>query len=101
MPEPDEPHYRLSVVAELLQIHPDTVRRYERRGLIRPRLLQGEKVYTESCLVRMRRIGTVTELGVNLAGAEVVCNLLDRLEELHQEHEALREQLRRLLEQAP
>jgi len=99
MSEPEEPYYRLCVLTELLQIHPDTVRRYERRGLIRSHLRGGEKVYTQACLTRLRRISTATQLGVNLAGAEVVLNLIERLEELHAERDALQEQLRRLLEE--
>ena len=97
MQAPDEPRYRLTVVAQMLEIHPDTVRRYERQGLVRSHQLKGERLYSERALLRIRRIVSVTKLGVNLSGADVVCNLLERLDHLEQERDVLREQLRRLL----
>ena len=97
MNEPDEPQYRLSIIAEIVQIHPNTIRRYERLGLIRSHQRDGEKLFSERALARLRRIASVTSLGVNLAGAEVICNLLERLEETQQENQTLRAQIRHLL----
>lgn len=85
--------YKLTVVAEMLEIHPDTIRRYERQGLV-----QSERgLYSEAAVLRIRRVVTATRLGVNLAGAEMVANLLERIEHHQAEAEALREQVRRLL----
>ncbi len=86
--------YKLTVVAEMLEIHPDTIRRYERQGLVRSE----RGLYSEAAVLRIRRVVTATSLGVNLAGAEMVANLLERIEHHQQEAEALREQIRRLLE---
>jgi MerR family transcriptional regulator/heat shock protein HspR len=97
MEAPDNPKYHITVVAEMLEITPARILRYERRGLVRSHERSGERLYSDRALTRLRRVLTVTELGVNLPGAEVVCNLLERLEDLQQEREALREQVRRLL----
>jgi MerR family transcriptional regulator/heat shock protein HspR len=99
MPEADEPQYRLSIVAEIVQIHPDTIRRYERQGLIRSQQRDGERLFSERTLARIRRITSITKLGVNLSGADVVCNLLERLEDLQAENQALRAQILHLLEE--
>ena len=98
MQNPDQPQYRLAVVAEMVEVHPDTIRRYERQGLIRSHKQQGERLYTERALRRVQRIVSVTRLGVNLSGADVVCNLLERLELMEAEMEALRQQVRDFLE---
>ena len=99
MPDHDEPQYRLEVVAQILEIHPDTIRRYERQGLVRSARLRRERLYSERALLRLRRIVSMTGLGVNLPGAEVICNLLERLEDKEHEVQSLREQLHRLLEE--
>lgn len=99
MPDYDEPYYRLEVVAQMLDLHPDTIRRYERQGLVRSARRRKERLYSERTLLRLKRIVSVTGLGVNLAGAEVVCNLLERLEAKDRELQAMREQLRRLLDE--
>ena len=97
MQQPDEPRYRLSIIAEIVQIHPDTIRRYERQGLIRSQRRDGERLFSERTLARIRRITSVTKLGVNLSGADIVCNLLERLEDLQEENQALRAQILHLL----
>ncbi len=97
MPGQDEPHYRLEVVAEMLDLRPDTIRRYERLGLVTSAKQRRQRLYSEQTVLRLRRIVSVTGLGVNLSGAEVICNLLERLEAKDREVEVLREQLRRLL----
>jgi MerR family transcriptional regulator/heat shock protein HspR len=94
---PDEPRYQITVVAEMLAIHPNLIRRYEREGLVRSYQSAGQKLYSERALTRLRRIVSVTSLGVNLPGADVVCNLLERLDQLKQEREVLEEQLHRFL----
>lgn len=93
----DVPRYELKVVAEMVSIHPDTLRKYERRGLLGSGRQRGQP-YSERDVLRVRRIVSVTTLGINLAGADVVCNLLERAEEMQAEMDALRDQVRRLLE---
>ena len=90
----EKDHYRLEEVAEMLSVQIETIQSYEREGLVRCR----GQVYSSKEVLRIRRIGTSVELGVNLAGAELVCNLLERLDDLTHELEVRKEQLRRLLE---
>ncbi len=98
MPQPDEPHYQLTVVAAMLEVHPNKIRSYERRGLVQSHLREGARLYSERSVQRLRRILSATQMGVNLSGAEVVCNLLERIHRLEEDIEILREQLRRTLE---
>ena len=81
----------ISVVAERFEIHPQTLRLYEREGLIRPRRSAGNtRLYDEDTLVRLETILTLTrDLGVNLAGVEVILNMRDQLEQLQSEMERL------------
>ena len=98
MPSDEEPQYRLEVVAQILDIHPNTIRRYERQGLVSSTQRTRVRLYSERAVLRLKRIVSATGLGVNLAEAQVVCNLLERLEDKDRELQGLREQLRRLLE---
>ncbi|MBI3927596.1 MAG: MerR family transcriptional regulator [Armatimonadetes bacterium] len=93
-----EPRYHLTAVAEMLRLSPNIIRRYERSGVLRGQVVAGKRLYSDLDVLRVRRILSVTGLGVNLAGADVVCNLLDRIDSMEAEIVALREQLRRLLE---
>ena len=72
----------ISVVAERFDIHPQTLRLYEREGLIRPRRSAGNtRLYDEETLERLETILTLTrDLGVNLAGVEVILNMRDQLD---------------------
>jgi MerR family transcriptional regulator/heat shock protein HspR len=81
----------ISAVAERFDIHPQTLRLYEREGLIRPRRSAGNtRLYDEETLVRLETILTLTrDLGVNLAGVEVILNMRDQLEEMQSEMERL------------
>ncbi|MGD9518880.1 MAG: MerR family transcriptional regulator [Armatimonadota bacterium] len=92
-----EPVYSISVAARLLGVHPQTLRAYERKGLMRPtRTKCGQRMYCEADLERVRQIRRFTEeLGMNLAGVEVVLNLLDRIERLQAHIERLEEDLAR------
>ena len=75
--------YRAEVVCELLRLTPATLRRYERHGLVAPRRAGRERVYDEAALQRLRRLRRLTDdLGVNLAGAEIILRLVDELAEL-------------------
>ncbi len=78
-----EPVYRIGVAAKLCGVHPQTLRAYERQGLISPRREKRKnRLYSEADIDRVRRIQRLTqELGVNLAGVEVILRLLDQIEE--------------------
>ena len=87
----------ISRVAERFNIHPQTLRLYEREGLISPARSAGNtRLYDEKTLERLETILTLTrEMGVNLAGVEVILNMRDQLEELQQELERTSGRLRR------
>ena len=77
----DHPRYMISVAAERVGMHPQTLRVYETKGLVRPRRTPGNtRLYSESDLERLRLIQRLTtELGLNLAGVETVLRLQDEL----------------------
>ena len=94
----DEPCYVISVAARLLGMHVQTLRYYERVGLIEPFRSRGNfRLYSEQDIERLREVKRLMEdLGVNLAGAEVILRMRDRLAELEQEREALAQEVQRL-----
>lgn len=79
--------YMISAVAESYSIHPQTLRMYEREGLLKPSRSDGNtRLYTEDDLERLELILNLTrDLGVNLAGVEVVLNMRRRMEEMQGE----------------
>jgi MerR family transcriptional regulator/heat shock protein HspR len=83
--------FMISVAAELAQMHPQTLRVYEARGLIEPqRSPKGTRLYSQHDVERLRRIQRMTaELGLNLAGVERVLELESRIEEMHARVEEL------------
>ncbi|HXV58915.1 MAG TPA: helix-turn-helix transcriptional regulator [Gaiellaceae bacterium] len=87
----DRPRYMISVAAELVGMHPQTLRVYEAKGLVRPRRTPGNtRLYSESDLERLRLIQRLTnELGLNLAGVEIVLRLEDELARLRTRVERL------------
>ena len=78
---PERPRYMISVAAELVGMHPQTLRLYEARGLVRPgRTPGGTRLYSDGDVERLRLIHRLTtELGLNLAGVEHVLRLQDEL----------------------
>jgi len=92
----DRPIYMISVAAELVGMHPQTLRIYEAKGLVRPqRTAGGTRLYSETDIERLRIIGRLTsELGLNLAGVELVLRLEDELRKAHAQIERLRSQLK-------
>ncbi len=92
-----EPVYYIGVAARLVGVHPQTLRTYEKLGFIKPqRTARGQRLYSEADLDKVRQIRQLTEeLGVNLAGVEVILNLLEKIEKLQAEVQRLREQLER------
>ena len=82
--------YTISDVANKYQIHPQTLRTYEREGLLKPARTQGNtRVYRGKDLQRLEFILTLTrELGVNLAGVEVVLNMREKMMKMYEEEES-------------
>jgi MerR family transcriptional regulator/heat shock protein HspR len=95
----DEPCFVISVAARILGVQTQTLRYYERLGLIDPSRTGGnQRVYSRRDVERVRRIRSLMEdLGVNLAGVEVVMRLLNRLREAEEEMQHLRAENDRLL----
>jgi MerR family transcriptional regulator, heat shock protein HspR len=95
----NEPVFVISIVAKRLSVHPQTLRLYERCGLVNPQRRGQVRLYSEADIERLRTVLRLRdELGVNLAGIEVILNLLSRIEELQQEVERARDQGKRRLE---
>jgi MerR family transcriptional regulator/heat shock protein HspR len=94
----DEPIYVISVAARLLEVHPQTLRYYERAGLLKPTRSSGKiRLYSQREIERLRKIQRLTsELGVNLAGAEIIMDLTERLEEIQKREQVLLAEIERL-----
>jgi MerR family transcriptional regulator/heat shock protein HspR len=92
----DRPIYMISVAAELVGMHPQTLRMYETKGLVRPqRTPGGTRLYSEADVERLRIVQRLTtELGLNLAGVELVLRLEDELRKAHAQVGRLQQQLR-------
>ncbi len=92
----DRPRYMISVAAEIVGMHPQTLRIYESKGLVRPgRTPGGTRLYSERDLERLRAIQRLTtELGLNLAGVQRVLVLEDELEKLRARIERMEVQMR-------
>ena len=82
--------YMISAVSELYKLHPQTLRLYERVGLLKPSRSDGNtRLYTDSDLERLEVILTLTrEMGVNLAGIEIILNMREKMAEMQQQMEA-------------
>ena len=86
----------ISAVAERFDIHPQTLRLYEREGLIRPARSSGNtRLYDDECMAQLEIVLTLTrELGVNLAGVEVILNMRDRMARMQSEMDRVLEMVR-------
>lgn len=85
-----QPLYMISVVAEMLGVHPQTLRMYEREGFITPRRMKRLRLYSEDDVEKLHLILSLTrELGVNKAGVEIILRMRHRLETLHHEMEEM------------
>ena len=82
--------YVISVVAERYQIHPQTLRLYEREGLLKPSRTQGNtRLYTDSDLERLEVILSLTrDMGVNLAGVEIILSMREKMGEMQRQMQA-------------
>jgi MerR family transcriptional regulator/heat shock protein HspR len=80
-PDLERPRYMISIAAELVGMHPQTLRVYEQKGLVRPKRTAGNtRLYSEQDVERLKLIQRLTtELGLNLAGVELVLRLEDEL----------------------
>jgi MerR family transcriptional regulator, heat shock protein HspR len=92
----DRPRYMISIAAELVGMHPQTLRIYENKGLVRPKRTRGNtRLYSDADLERLRLIQRLTtQLGLNLAGVEVVLRLEDELRKAHVRIERLQRERR-------
>ncbi len=91
----DEPVYLISIVSKILNIHPQTLRQYERENLITPSRSDGRiRLYSQRDIDRIKLILRLTrEMGVNLAGVDVVLRLKEQMEQMEQEIAELRHAL--------
>lgn len=98
-----KPGYMISAVAEMYNIHPQTLRLYEREGLLLPSRSDGNtRLYTEEDLERLEVILSLTrDLGVNLAGIEIILNMRARMSEMEHEVQALVDFMHRALSTPP
>jgi MerR family transcriptional regulator/heat shock protein HspR len=94
----DTPCYTIGIVAGLVDLHPQTLRNYEQIGLVNPQRSDGNiRLYSEREVERLRKINRLTqELGINLAGVEVILRMSDQIEELQLQVEHLEHQLAQL-----
>jgi MerR family transcriptional regulator, heat shock protein HspR len=92
----DRPRYMISVAAELVGMHPQTLRIYENKGLVRPkRTPGGTRLYSERDLERLRVIQQLTtQLGLNLAGVEHVLRLQDELVRMNRRLDRMEREMR-------
>lgn len=88
--------YTISAVAELFEIHPQTLRLYEREGLLKPSRSDGNtRLYEDADIERLEVILSLTrDLGVNLAGVEIILNMREKMDQMQSEFERFFEYLR-------
>jgi len=91
----DEPVYMISVVAKVLEIHPQTLRQYEREGLVTPARSDGRiRLYSQRNIDEIKAILELTrELGVNIAGADIILKMRRQMMEMEDEIAELRQRL--------
>jgi MerR family transcriptional regulator/heat shock protein HspR len=95
----DRPRYMISVAADLVGMHPQTLRIYEQKGLVRPRRTAGNtRLYSELDIARLRLIQQLTtEVGLNLAGVERVLHLEDELQRMRRRLEHVEAEMRQTI----
>lgn len=95
------PRYMISVAADLVGMHPQTLRIYEAKGLVRPQRTSGNtRLYSESDLERLRLIQRLTtEIGLNLAGVERVLALEDELQRMRARLDRMEREMREAIQQ--
>ncbi|MFN3653238.1 MAG: heat shock protein transcriptional repressor HspR [Armatimonadota bacterium] len=87
-----EPLYVISVAARQVGMHPQTLRLYEREGLVKPARRGSNRLYSDNDIARLRQIQRLTQdMGVNLAGVEIILRLMEQVSELQDELDRLRQ----------
>ena len=96
----DEPVYLISIVSKILDIHPQTLRQYERENLVTPSRSGGRiRLYSQRDIDRIKMILRLTrELGVNLAGVDIILRLKDHIEALEQDVNDLTHEISKMKE---
>jgi MerR family transcriptional regulator/heat shock protein HspR len=94
----NDPCYVISVVARMLHVHTQTLRYYEKEGLLEPARSKGNiRLYSRSDIDKLRKIKTlIDDLGINLAGVQVVLHMTDRMYSMEQELKRLNQELQYL-----
>ena len=97
----DRPRYMISVAAELVGMHPQTLRIYEQKGLVQPQRTAGNtRLYSDADVERLRLIQRLTsDWGLNLAGVERVLHMEDELERLRRRMERMEQEMRHALDE--
>jgi MerR family transcriptional regulator/heat shock protein HspR len=97
----DRPRYMISVAADLVGMHPQTLRIYEQKGLVRPKRTAGNtRLYSELDIERLRLIQQLTtEVGLNLAGVERVLHLEDELQKMKRRLQRMEAEMREALQE--
>lgn len=100
---PNEPIFVISIASRIVGIHAQTLRYYERVGLVSPSRTEGrQRLYSPQDIEKIRRIRALTEdMGVNLAGVEVILKLMDRLNKMEKEMDRLTNEVKRLRASRP
>jgi MerR family transcriptional regulator/heat shock protein HspR len=101
MTDGDRPRYMISVAAELVGMHPQTLRIYEQKGLVRPQRTAGNtRLYSDADVERLKIVQRLTtELGLNLAGVERVLSMEDELARLRRRLERMEQEMHRALDE--
>ncbi len=99
MKKPGKAYYMISAVAQKYNIHPQTLRLYEREGLLKPSRTEGNtRLYSEEDLEQLETILSLTrDLGVNLAGVEIILNMRRKIEQMQHEVNEFMEYVKREL----
>ena len=97
-PSDEEPRYVISVAARILSVQTHTLRYYEKIGIIEPSRSRGNiRLYSDRDIARLRRVKTLMDdLGVNLAGVEVILRMAQRMTELQHHVEELESELKKV-----
>lgn len=96
-----QPYFVISVVSRMFDVHPQTIRHYERLGLLNPHRTDGNiRLYSRKDIERLEQICSFTNLGVNLAGVEIIVNLIEKMEaakaQMQQEMMNMQQEIQRL-----
>ena len=99
----NEPCFVISIAANMVGVHAQTLRYYERVGLVMPSRSEGKRrLYSPNDIERLRRIKALTDdMGVNLAGVEVVLKLMERIIQLEKDNTQLSNKIKRLQAASP